>query len=101
MRATQVLNSLPNPPESGGGLRTFPHLHGTGTTLDGDKHPNRGVAPPRLRQSHVNDELQDSSGSEDSETNDDEHQDGNAEGREAEHVGQAGALVRDSYGRPR
>lgn len=102
MIATQVANSLPNLQESVAGLRTFPHVYDTGTTLDVNMHPNRAVAPLRVRQSHVNDELQeDSSGSEDSDTNDDERQDGNAEEREDEHVSQAGALVRDSYGRPR
>lgn len=101
MIAAQVLNSQPNIQESVAGLQTFPHVHDTGATLDGNMHPNRAVAPLRVRQSHVNDELQDSSGSEDSDTNDDERQDGNAEEREHEHVGQAGALVRDSYGRPR
>lgn len=52
-------------------------------------------------QEPVNDKLQDSSSSEYSDTSDDERQDGNAEEREDEHVDQAGALVRDSYGRPR
>lgn len=100
--AAQVANALPNLQESVAGLRTFPRIHDTDTTLDSNMHPNRAVAPLRVRQSRVNNELQEeSSASEDSDTNDDERQDGNAEGREAEHVGQAGALVRDSYGRPR
>lgn len=55
---------------------------------------------PNVQES-VNEELQDSSGSEDSDTNDDECQDENAGEREDEHAGQAGALVSDSYGRPR
>lgn len=55
---------------------------------------------PNIQES-VNDELQDSSGSEDSDTSDDERQAGRAEERDDEHVGQAGALVRDSYGRLR
>lgn len=100
--AAQVPNSLPDFQESVAGLRTLRHVHDTGTNLDGNMHTNRAVAPLRFRQSHVIDELQeDSSGSENSETTDDERQDGNAEEREDERVGQAGALVRDSYGRPR
>ncbi|KAI7781625.1 transcriptional regulatory protein [Diaporthe eres] len=88
--------------ESVAGLRTFPRVHDTDTTLNSNMHPNRAVAPLCVRQSRVNDELQEnSSGSEDSDTNDDDRQNGNAEQREDEHVGQAGALVRDSYGRPR
>lgn len=55
---------------------------------------------PNIQES-VNDELKDSSGSEDTDTSDDERQDGKAEEWEDEHVGQAGALVRDSYGRLR
>lgn len=100
--AAQVLNSLPNLQESVAGLRASPHVHDTGTALDGNMHPNRVVAAPlRARQSRVNDELQDSSGSEDSDTDDDEYRDGNADERQDEHVGQAGALIHDSYGRPR
>lgn len=100
--AAQVPNSLPDIQESVAGLRTLRHVHDTGTNLDGNMHTNRAVAPLRFRQSHVIDELQeDSSGSDNSETTDDERQDGYAEEREDEHVDQAGALVRDSYGRPR
>lgn len=88
--------------ESVAELRIFPRVHDTDTTLNSNMHPNRAVAPLCVRQSRVNDELQEnSSGSEDSDTNDDDRQDGNAEQPEDEHVGQAGALVRDSYGRPR
>lgn len=94
-------HALPNLQESVAGLRTFPNVHDTGTTLDGNMDPTRAAAPLRVRQSYVNDELQDSSASEDSDTNDDDRQDGNAEEGDDEHVGQAGALVRDSYGRPR
>lgn len=97
-RAAQVLDSLPNVQESVAGLEIFPHVHDTRTNLDGNMHPNQAVAPLRGRQSHVSDDF---SGSEDSDTNDDEHQEINAEEREDEHLGQAGALVRDSYGRLR
>lgn len=99
--AAPIVNSLPNLQEVVSGLRTFPHVHETGKTLDGDMYP-RAVAPLRVRQSRVNDELQeDSSSSDNSDANDDDRQDGNAEEREDEHVGQAGALVRDMYGRPK
>lgn len=102
MIAAQAVNSLPNLQASVAGLRTFPRVHDAGTTLDGDMHPNRAVRLLRVRQSHVNDELQeDSSGREDSDTKDDECQNGNAEEREDGHVSQAGALLRDSYSRPR
>lgn len=102
MIAAQVVNSLPNLQESVAGLRTFPRAYDAGTTLDGDMHPNRAVPPLRVRQSRVNDELpEDSSGSEDPDTNDDERQDANAEEREDGLFGQASALLRDSYSRPR
>ncbi|KAH9233218.1 hypothetical protein K456DRAFT_1911426 [Colletotrichum gloeosporioides 23] len=88
LRAAQVLNSLPNVQESTG-------------NLDGNIHADRVVAPLRVRQSHVNDDLLDSSDSDDSDTINDQRQDGPAEGRDDEEIGQVGALVRDSYGRPR
>lgn len=101
MMAAQVLNSLPNVQKSVVGIQTSTHVHNSRTTSDGNMHPDRAVALLRAPQTLVNDELQDSLGSEDYDTNDDEHQDETAEGRKDEHVGQAGALVRDSYGRPR
>lgn len=88
-RAAQVLNSLPNIQESV-----------AGTSLDGNMHPTRAGAPLRGRQSHVNDEVHGLSASEDSDTSDDEHR-RNAEEREDQHLGQAGALVRDPHGRLR
>ncbi|KAF5505975.1 putative transcriptional regulatory protein [Colletotrichum siamense] len=98
LRAAQVLNSLPNVQESVLGLRNASHVQGNETgNLDG----NRVMAPLRVRQSHVNDDLLDSSDSDDSDTNNDQHQDGPVEGRDSEEIGQVGALVRDSYGRPR
>lgn len=89
-RAAQVLNSLPNIQES---------VARTG--LDDNMHSNRAGASLRGRQSHVNDELHGLSGSEDSDTSDDEHRERNAEEREDQHLGQAGALIRDPYGRLR
>ncbi|KAK2764158.1 hypothetical protein CKAH01_15835 [Colletotrichum kahawae] len=102
LRAAQVLNSLPNVQESVIGLRNATHMqdHGTGT-LDGNIHVNGVVAPLHVRQSHVDDELLDSSDSDDFDTNDDERQDEPIEERNDEKTGQVGALVRDSYGRPR
>lgn len=99
--AAQVLNSLPNIQESVAGLQSFPDVHDTGTNLDGNMHPNRAEAPLRGRQVHVNKELHGLSSSEDSDTSDDEHQERNAEERQDEQLGQAGALVRDPYGRLR
>lgn len=99
--AAQVLHSLPDLQESVAGLQAFPRVHETGTALNGNMHLNQAVVPPRVRQSRVNDELPDSSGSEDSDTDNDERRVGNADERQDEHVGQAGASVRDSYGRPR
>lgn len=99
--AAQVLNSLPNIQESVAGLQASTHVHDSGRNLDGNKHPNRAVAPLRDRQSHVNDELHGLSSGEDSDTSEDENQERNAEEREDGNLGQAGALVRDPYGRLR
>lgn len=101
MIAAQVVNSLPNLQESVAGLRTFPRVHDSGTTLDGNMRSNRTVPLLRVRQSHVNELPDDSSGSEDSDTNDEGRQDATAEEREDGRVSQASALVRDSYSRPR
>ncbi|KAF4921621.1 Cutinase transcription factor 1 alpha [Colletotrichum viniferum] len=102
LRAAQVLNSLPNVQESVLGLRNASHVQGPETgNLDGNIHANRVLAPLRVRQSHVNDDLLDSSDSDDSDTNNDQRQDGPAEGRDDDGIGQVGALVGDSYGRPR
>lgn len=97
--AAQVLNSLPNIQDSVAGLQTSTHVHDSGRNLDGDKHPNRAVAPLRDRQSH--DEFHGLSSGEDSDTSEDENQERNAEEREDGNLGQAGALVRDPYGRLR
>lgn len=99
--AAQVLNSLPNVQESVAGLQTFPHVHDTRTNLDGNKRTNRAVTPLRGRQPHVNDELHGLSSGEDSDTSEDENQERNPEEREDGHLSQAGALVRDPYGRLR
>ncbi|KAF4488475.1 putative transcriptional regulatory protein [Colletotrichum fructicola Nara gc5] len=102
LRAAQVLNSLPNVQESVLGLRNASHVQGPETgNLDGNIHANRVLAPLLVRQSHVNDDLLDLSDSDDSDTNNDQRQDGPAEGRDDDEIGQVGALVRDSYGRPR
>ncbi|KAL3291599.1 fungal specific transcription factor domain-containing protein [Colletotrichum asianum] len=102
LRAAQVLNSLPNVQESVLRLRNASHVQGSETgNLDGNIHANRVVTPLRVRQSHVNDDLLDSSDSDDSDANNDQRQDGSAEGRDNDEIGQVGALVRDSYGRPR
>ncbi|KAF0331895.1 fungal specific transcription factor domain-containing protein [Colletotrichum asianum] len=102
LRAAQVLNSLPNVQESVLGLQNASHVQGSETgNLDGNIHANRVVTPLRVRQSHVNDDLLDSSDSDDSDANNDQRQDGSAEGRDNDEIGQVGALVRDSYGRPR
>lgn len=102
LRAAQVLNSLPNVQESILGLRNASHVQGPETgNMDANIHANRVLAPLRARQSHVNDDLLDSSDSDDSDTNNDQRQDGPAEGRNDDGIGQVGALVRDSYGRPR
>lgn len=99
--AAQVLNSLPNIQESVAGLQSFPHVHDTGTSLDGNIHPTRAVAPLRGRQVHVNSELHGLSSTEDCDTSDYEHQERNAEERQDEQLGQDGALNRDPYGRLR
>ncbi|KAF4871698.1 Transcriptional activator protein acu-15 [Colletotrichum siamense] len=102
LRAAQVLNSLPNVQESVLALQNASHVQGPETgNLDGNIHADRVVAPLRVRQSHVNDDMLDSSDSDDSDTINDQRQDGPAEGRDDEEIGQVGALVRDSYGRPR
>ncbi|KAF5503626.1 putative transcriptional regulatory protein [Colletotrichum fructicola] len=94
LRAAQVLNSLPNVQESVLGLRNASHVQGPETgNLDGNIHANRVLAPLLVRQSHVNDDLLDLSDSDDSDTNNDQRQDGPAEGRDDDEIGQVGALL--------